>query len=90
MRQNLVFALGSRSKYLLPGIQKTFSPVSKRFTVFKPKPRNFEVINFSCVIFRNIRPRSEFIFKDLWAESIVYFVFYLLHSNTALSRQVMK
>ena len=44
------------------------------FTVFKSKPRNFEIINFSCVISRTLRPRSEFISEVLWAESIVHFV----------------
>ena len=67
MRQSLVFALGSRSRHLLPGIQSLFA-------VLKTKPRNFEIINFSCVISRNIRPGSEFIFEVLWAESIVYFL----------------
>ena len=67
MRQNLVFVLGSRPRYLLPGIQKTFCCIQDEAEEF----RNHQ---FSCVIFRNSRPRSEFIFEVLWAESIVYFV----------------
>ena len=87
MRQNLVFALGSRSRYLLPGIQRLF-------TVFKPKPRNFEIINFCCVIFRNIRHRSEFIFEDLWAEfallnSLFEFVLYCWYEHLLLCQCIL-
>ena len=58
--------------HLFPDILRTFTlylfsilytiyPDIPVFTIFKTKPRNFEVINFSFVIFRNIRPSNEFI-----------------------------
>ena len=84
MRQNLVFSVGFRSRYLLPGIQTTFTvfktsefrnrqffvrSIFRQFFVnFSSKSsglRNFEIVNISCVISRNILLSSEFIFEVL-------------------------
>ena len=69
MRQNFVFVLGSRSRYLLPGIQKTF-------TVFKTKPRNFEIIGFLVFCLEIFYlSSSEFIFEAVLAEYTICFLF---------------
>ena len=49
MKQNLLFTLRSRSRHLLPGIQKTFYSIQ----VEAEEIQNYQ---FPCVISQNIRP----------------------------------